>query len=91
MSQDPTPALATYDLLNAALIAKLAHELGAPRLAARAARDATAHAERLLSVLTPDLARITPSDEEQRVGRTADLPGLLAQRWPTDDPEGDTA
>lgn len=72
---------AGHDLLNAALIGRMAQRLGAPRLALRAAREARAHADRLAIELSPAIAFTPPGIEADRladVKTTGDLCALLA-------------
>ena len=75
-----TPTDVALDLLAAAITAKLAAELGAPRLASRAAREASATAARLVIALSPVVAATTSAAEADRLGdvrTTADLCALL--------------
>ena len=73
----PDPAL---ELVNAAMIAKIAGSLGAPRLAIAAARQARELASVLTISLSPMLAATTVETEDDRLGdvrTTRDLAALL--------------
>jgi hypothetical protein len=77
VTDPPDPAL---ELLNAAMIAKLAGTLGAPRLAVRAARRAGELADAYVIGLSPALARVTPAVEADVLGDVrcaGDLAALL--------------
>jgi hypothetical protein len=77
MTAESDPAL---ELLNAALIAKLAGTLGAPRLAVRAARRAGQLADALVIASSPAVARTSLAAEAlalDGVRSTADLCAVL--------------
>lgn len=79
----------TLDLVAAAVRAKLAAELGAPRLAVAAARRTRELADRLVIALSPMLASTSPEAEDDRLGDvrcTGDLARLL---HPSHDEGGD--
>ena len=74
----PDPAL---DLVSAALVAKLAGTIGAPRLAIAAARKTRELADRLVISLSPMLASTTAETEADRIADvrcTGQLAALLA-------------
>jgi hypothetical protein len=88
---DPAiPLVDALDLVGAAVTAKVAAEVGAPRLATAAARRATAIASRLVIALSPDVARVPADVERERLGAARTLEELCAVRWPrvADDPDG---
>lgn len=74
----PDPALA---LVNAAIVARLAGRLGAPRLATAAARRVGVLAGEVVIGLSPAVARTTVEVEEGRLADvrcTGELAALLA-------------
>ena len=80
------PPDAALDLIAAAITAKVARELGCPRLSIQAARRCTRLASSLTIALSPMLARVTAEAEElvlADVRTTGDLCALLAPQ--TDD------
>jgi hypothetical protein len=86
----PDAADQALDLLSAAMVAKLAGTLGAPRLAVKAARRAGELADALVIGLSPSLARVTPAAEAlalDGVRTTSDLCALLRPEV-DDEPEG---
>lgn len=77
-------------LIAEATTAKIAAEIGAPRLALASARRASATAAELTIALSPLLAKTPPALERQRLGSARSLEDLVAVRWPPPpDPEAD--
>ena len=76
----PDAGAVALDLVGAAITAKVAAAVGAPRLSARAARRAGDLADALVTALSPDVAA-TPAEAEERaldgVRTTASLARLL--------------
>lgn len=78
------------DLVSAALTAKLAAAVGAPRLASRAARQASAVAAQLVISLSPAVAR-TPEHAEDEALDCVRCTGVLAAlRWRRDEEDDES-
>lgn len=80
MSAKTAPPTKALDLVNAAVIVRLAQTLTAPRLAVQAARRCRALADAVVIELSPMLAAVTEDAEDDAlagVRLTADLAALL--------------
>jgi hypothetical protein len=82
-----TAADVALSLISSAVTAKLATEIGAPRLASRAARQASDTAARLVILLSPIVARVPLDVEAEAVADVRATSDLIALLRPEPDEE----